>query len=416
MRVRASVWSVTVAAVVALCSAVLTGPVQAAPGPPGSPAGPVERRIAAASDLTAAERFLGGGPPGPVRVVRGLNNPRQLTLLARQGLLVAEAGRGGDTEVPSPFTPSTFVGPTGSVSWVPVPGVQEEASPIRIVQGLLSSADADGSYAIGSNGVGARRLAEIDIPVTYQSHELVEALPDDLQEQAGTLLRTTIGAEPRVVADLARWEIENDPDDSNDTGDTISNPYAALAQRTRTLVADAGGNTVVAVDRRGDVSLFALLPDPIFAYPGEFDSDAVPTSLAEDRDGTIYVGTLASAIPDQAAVLVYGPDGGQPLDVIEGFSFISGVAVGRDGSLYVSELFFGGDPTDLAAPVGQVTKVAPNGERTAIPVPFPGGVAVDRWNNVYVSAWSIAPADGLEGPDGTAVPDTDGQIWRLRFS
>jgi hypothetical protein len=149
-----------------------------------------------------------------VRVVRGLNNPRHLTLLPSQGLLVAEAGRGGETEVPSPFTPTTFVGPTGSVSWVPVPSLQEEASPFRIVEGLLSSADADGSYAMGPNGAGARSLAEIDIAVTYQSHEFFEALPAELQTQAGKLLRSTFGGEPRVVADLAQWEIDNDPDRS----------------------------------------------------------------------------------------------------------------------------------------------------------------------------------------------------------
>ena len=249
----------------ALFTAVLTVPVQAAPRP-APPASHVERLEAAASDPAAARRFFGDGLPNPVRVVRGLNNPRQLTLLRSQGLLVAEAGRGGETEVPSPFTPTTFVGPTGSVSWVPVPSLQEEASPFRIVQGLLSSADADGSRAMGPNGVGARRLAKIDIALTYQSHEFVEALPADLQEQAGKLLRSTIGHQPRIFADLAQWEIDHDPDDSNWTGDTISNPYAALAQGNRTLVADAGGNTVLSVDRRGDVSLFAL-PDPSLVDP-----------------------------------------------------------------------------------------------------------------------------------------------------
>ena len=166
---------------------------------------------------------------------------------------------------------------------------------------------------------------------------------------------------------------------------------------------------MLSVNREGKVSLFALLPDPIFAYPGEFDSDAVPTSLAEDGDGNIYVGTLASAIPDGASVFVYKPNGGKPIDRIFGFSQITGLAVGPDGSLYVSELFAGGDPGDLAAPPGQLTKVAPNGERTTIRVPFPAGGAVDRWHNVYVAAWSVAPADGLLASDGTAVPDSDGQ-------
>ena len=406
---RASVRFLTVAAVAALFSGVLTVPVQAMPRPvPGSD---VEQL-----DLAAA---------APVRVVRGLNNPRQLTLLPSQGLLVAEAGRGGETEVPSPFTPTTFAGPTGSVSWVPAPSLQSESPPIRIVEGLLSTADADGTYAMGANGVGARSLAQIDIAMTYQSHELVEALPADLQAQAGTLLRSTFGGEPRVVADLAQWETDNDPDGSNETGDTISNPFSVLVQRDRTLVADAGGNTVLSVNRRGEVSLFALLPDPVGAEPGEFDSDAVPTSLAElpdgigydgtIYDGAIYVGTYASAYPDVARVLLYRADGGEPLAAVYEYSQISGIAFGPDGSLYVSELFYGADPSDLAAPPGQLTKLTLSGERTSIPIPFPGGVAVDRWNNVYVAAWSLSPAEGRFLPDGSPVPDSDGQIWRLRF-
>jgi sugar lactone lactonase YvrE len=203
---------------------------------------------------------------------------------------------------------------------------------------------------------------------------------------------------------------------------TISNPYAAVSQRNRTLVADAGANTIVSVDRKGEVSLFALLPDPPTGEitdpeTGEtFDTDAVPTSIAEDRHGNIYVGTLASELPGEASVFVYGPRGGDPIKVIEGFTTVTGVAVGRDGSIYVSELF-GGDPT--AIPPGQLTKIARDGTRTTIPVPLPAGIAVDRWNNVYVAAWSISPADGLVPPDappGTPViPDSDGQVWRLRF-
>jgi hypothetical protein len=43
-------------------------------------------------------------------------------------------------------------------------------------------------------------------------------------------------------------------------------------------------------------------------------------------------------------------------------------------------------------------------------VPFPAGIAADRWGNVYVSAWSIATDQGAFG-----APDSSGQIWRLRF-
>ena len=40
---------------------------------------------------------------------------------------------------------------------------------------------------------------------------------------------------------------------------------------------------------------------------------------------------------------------------------------------------------------------------------LPAGVVVDRWNNVYVSAWSTSTETGSFGPN------SDGQVWRLRF-
>jgi hypothetical protein len=60
---------------------------------------------------------------------------------------------------------------------------------------------------------------------------------------------------------------------------------------------------------------------------------------------------------------------------------------------------------------GVLTKIAPNGTRTNMDVPFPAGVAVDTWNNVYVSAFAISPDGGL----GIPGLDTSGQVWRVRF-
>ena len=56
-------------------------------------------------------------------------------------------------------------------------------------------------------------------------------------------------------------------------------------------------------------------------------------------------------------------------------------------------------------------KIAADGTRTSKTVPFPAGLAVDKFNNVYVAAYSTSPDTGL------GIPDTDssGQIWRLRF-
>ena len=80
----------------------------------------------------------------------------------------------------------------------------------------------------------------------------------------------------------------------------------------------------------------------------------------------------------------------------------------KDGTLYVSELF-GGDCDGDSCALGQVTRVAPNGKRTTMPVPFPAGIAA-RGDRVMVSAFSVASAEGFGGSR-----QASGQIWRLRF-
>jgi len=94
-----------------------------------------------------------------------------------------------------------------------------------------------------------------------------------------------------------------------------------------------------------------------------------------------------------------------------GFTTVSGVAVGLDGLLYVSQLF-----ADEVAPLapgaqGVLTKISRTGDRTDMDVPFTAGLAADHANNVYVSALSIAPEQGLGAPG----VDSSGQVWRVRF-
>ncbi len=98
---------------------------------------------------------------------------------------------------------------------------------------------------------------------------------------------------------------------------------------------------------------------------------------------------------------------GHTLKMWTGFSTVTGVAVGQDGSLYVSQLFA------LSAhpgPPGVLTRVQ-GSHRTNVDVPFPAGVAVDHENNIHVSAFSISPDTG----GGIPGIDSSGQVWRLRF-
>jgi sugar lactone lactonase YvrE len=250
---------------------------------------------------------------------------------------------------------------------------------------------ADGGNAVGSDGVSAQSLGRIYIQETYAPPDLVPApLPGD---QAGKLLLARHGR-VRPVADISAIERTRDPDGQG----VDSNPYAVLALPGRQLVADAAGNTLLEV-RNGHARVFAVLPD----HDGH---QSVPTSLAVGPRGTIYVGDLNGLNPGTARVWHLSASG-RVLGWVGGFTTVTGVAAGRDGSLYVSELFAGG----AAGPPGQVTRVLANGQRVQYPVPFPAGLAVDRHHHLYVSAWSIADADGTDL--GGGFISAPGQVWRL---
>ncbi len=350
-------------------------------------------------------------PAAPVVVVSGLNNPRQLSLVGND-LLIAEAGKGGATEVSGGDEGPEFVGYTGSVSEVLNPATAEGTSPNRVVTGLLSAAGSpDGLFAVGSDGVSSRsRSGAIYVQETYAPPDVLPAPPSS--NQTGRLLRARRDGSFRSIANISKYEINNDPDGHG----VDSNPYGVLALPDGSeLVADAAANTVLHVSSSG-ISVFHVFPnvsggrctgqeDP----PGFPGCNFVPTSLARDSAGNIYVGGLGSEAKHQGEVVKLSSDGTQVLKTWAGFTSVTGVAVGPDGSVYVSQL----EAHEANAPFpmvkGVVTRVQAHNVRTNMDVPFPAGIAVDGANNVYVSAWSVAPETGIGGPG------TDGQVWRLTF-
>ena len=133
----------------------------------------------------------------------------------------------------------------------------------------------------------------------------------------------------------------------------------------------------------------------------------MPTYLTLGPDGNVYVGGLGGEVPG-AGKVVKMTQAGKRLHTWTGFTTVTGVGVGHDGTLYVSELFANQSDDPAAPPPGQLTVVR-GGHRTSVAVPFPAGVALDPKGVVYVSAWSVAPAGGLGG----GLP-TSGQVWRFR--
>ncbi|GAB3758292.1 ScyD/ScyE family protein [Microlunatus parietis] len=350
------------------------------------------RWLALAAGLTATLTIAAGTtapaaahprPSEPIKVVAdGLNGPRQLSTGFGR-LLVAESDAGLITAV-DPRTGRTKV----LVRDLFLPqGVAEVGGKLYI---------ATGEQAPGSDPSGAPPSG------------LMVARP---------------GGEARMFADLTAFELANNPDGQIQFGpdgqplDALSNPYFVLRDRSRhgfLLVADAGANTVLKVDRHGKIKNFFTPPTvttgDCTTAPNNTTSgvgcDAVPTGLAYGPDGLLYVSALTAEMPGEGRVYVINSKG-KIIKVIKGFTSPTGVAVDHWGTVYVSELLEGSPPPNAPPPpgfdpstVGQIVRVPRWGPRTYAQVTMPSGLLMYH-GSLWSSAWAIASFLGM--PDAGQV-------------
>lgn len=224
------------------------------------------------------------------------------------------------------------------------------------------------------------------------------------------------GGTARMFADLTTYELANNPDGQIQFGpdgqplDALSNPYFVLRDRSRhgfLLVADAGANVVLRVDRHGTVSTFfvppAITSGACATLPNNTTSgvgcDPVPTGLAYGPDGLLYISALTSEVPGEGRVYVVDHRG-HLVRTITGFSSPTGVAVDDHGTVYVSELLQGAPEGEQPPPgfdpstVGQIVKVPRHGPRSYGQVTMPSGL-LWRHGSLYASAWAIASFVGI---------------------
>jgi hypothetical protein len=358
-------------------------------------------------------------------VASGLYSPRHMAFGPDGSLYVTQAGAGGtDPCVDSPEGEACF-GATGSVTKIAPDGTVSkfiEGLP-SMISGEQGQQDTLGPSAIsfGSNG---------DIFLTIGGGSTPE-----LRDKVGSPLNDTIGWVLKVAADgtwtkfsdMVAWESANNPDKAqpscvaNTCGpSTVADSDIAGVAATPdggAVVADAGGNTLVALDGAGAASLLAMFPVSMNPMPAsmlpspapgaspaaapDVPTQAVPTAVKVGPDGAYYVSFLTGfPFPQGGSWVARVEPGKQPTVYASGFTNAMDLAFAPDGSLYVLEIAHNGLPSGDVT--GGLWKVPPGGGQAELVMTdglvMPGGIAVDKDGNVYVANMAVSP-----GGEGTVI-------------
>ena len=328
-------------------------------------------------------------------LLTGLADPR-FVVVDGTDIYFTESGIGGDEPMFVPAdqeTPVSQAGPTGKVSRLAADGTVTEIASDLMSYTFGAAGEIVGPAGLALDGEGSVYVA-IGAPGPF-----VADMPRTGEE--GVLVKIDIASGERsVVADLIDWEITQNPDPML----IDSNPYGMSLVDGIAYIADAGGNTIIAVDvNSGEISTFAVtagLPADFFGEDGnpgrdgEPELDSVPSAVEPGPDGRLYVGYVTGG-PFPAG---YAPIDAFSLDgemerVVEGLTMTADIAFDSSDRMYVSIV-----STDLInGGAGQVVRIEEDGATTIVVdgLALAAGIAFDSDDNLYViNNSSMIPGGG----------------------
>jgi hypothetical protein len=361
-------------------------------------------------------------------IAKKLDNPRHVAVAKDGGVWVAESGTGAVSSnscFDSAEGPAC-TGASGAITRIDHWGKR------RVVTGLASFAGPSGDSAIGPHGVFADGN---DIyftnggptgPTRGDPPEIVLRDPTLVSEEPvsrlyGTLRKVERHGGHRMIADLWRFENENNPDAAKGNPLIDSNPVDVYADHGRFFVADAGGNSVLRVGVYGGIQPVRIfrnitMPNPFPPpppAPKTVPMQAVPTGVVKGPDGALYVSQLTGfPFPvGGAKVFRIDPWSGKLTEYASGFTNIIDLDFGKDGTLYVLEI----DHDGLLGPGtdGALYSVSWRGKhkkQVALPartLTHPGGVAAGKRGDLYVTNRSDESGDNPAGGGQVLKLDLD---------
>jgi hypothetical protein len=337
-------------------------------------------------------------------VTSGLDNPRGLAFLPNGTLAVAEAGHGGDVCINGGVV---CIGTSSQVSRINL----ANGTHTPLVTGLFSMTLVDEGANLGVGGLsvqGGRLLGiEGEYPQQFAGISCADQPADCPQvlatarAQAGTLAKVTPSGHWHTIAGVGAFNYQWTVDQAIPGAELDSNPYGLLGLPGRTYVADAGSNTLVSVGANGRITVLHRFPDPVPAEP--FPTDGVPTCATLTPSGQLYVADLAGRI---WRMTNGGRAATQVLPASSGLHF-TGCQADAAGNVYFVSLFSG---TPFPGPTsGSILKLTPAGAISTVVsgLNFPNKLAIGPDGSLYVSVNSVCPA--TPGPCG---PDT-GSVIRI---
>jgi len=338
---------------------------------------------------------LQAGPALDV-IASGLDHPRGLMVDAHDVIYVAEAGTSGEDCPGVEFGSyeSVCFGDTGAITMI-ANGEQSQ------IIGELPSLGAP-TQAMGAHDVIVGADGEVYFLVGVGADPTLLDQFGEIGEGFGYLYTVDDGA-ANPIADFAAHEIAENPDGA---GIGI-NPYRfVMLDDGSFIVADSGANAVLHVTTDGTISTIAPIPavmvdaPPALGLPegAQIPMESVPTGIAIGPDGAIYVGELNGFpfLPGAAKVWRVTMDG--EIEVFaEGFTNISDIAFDANGNLLVVE--FAANGVLSGTPDGRLVQVLADGTQTTLAdasdgLLLPNGIAVGIDGTIYVTNQSLFPGEG----------------------